>query len=489
MNLSELSAEQKYALRKFINGENLFITGPGGTGKTHLIKHLVQHANSVNKHIDVCAMTGCAAILLKCNATTLHSWSGIKLARGSTKSIISSVLKNKTVVASWKKTKILVIDEVSMLSRKLFELLEELGRVIRKSSSPFGGIQIIFTGDFFQLPPIGKEDEPETGEFCFESSVWNIVFKRENMIELKKMFRQTDPLYINILQQARIGELNDENKRILQSYVNRKYDIEKNNGCVPTKLFALRSKADYINNMMFSKINEKEYVFEVVKSYNAVTYIDSGKAIDPELYKQCCQKSEIEKEYDIDQLINNSPCSKIFRYKKGTVVMCLVNLDMDQGICNGSQGIIIDILENHNESQVSIPIVKFSNGITKMIIPYVWQSENNPTITVSQYPLCMAWAITIHKIQGATLSMAEMDIGLSIFEYGQSYVALSRIKSLDGLYLTAFQSQKIMANPKVVEFYNSFPNIDTFIENELINEPDFTNFIYKENPDIKIIKL
>jgi ATP-dependent DNA helicase PIF1 len=124
---------------------------------------------------------------------------------------------------------------------------------------------------------------------------------------------------------------------------------------------------------------------------------------------------------------------------------------MDNQICNGAQGIIIDILE---DGLFPIIVVKFSNGIVKRIIHHFWQSEEYPTIAVGQYPLILAWALTIHKIQGATMKLAEIDIGTSIFEYGQTYVALSRIQSLDGLYLSAFQPQKIRANPTVVEFYN-----------------------------------
>ena len=130
--------------------------------------------------------------------------------------------------------------------------------------------------------------------------------------------------------------------------------------------------------------------------------------------------------------------------------MCCVNLDMDNQICNGAQGIITDIVEDGLYPAV---VVKFSNGIVKRIIPHFWQSEEYPTIAVGQYPLILAWALTIHKIQGATMKLAEIDIGSSIFEYGQTYVALSRIQSLDGLYLSAFHPQKIRANPLVVEFY------------------------------------
>ena len=488
----ELSKEQRIAYAKFVKGENIFITGPGGTGKTRLIKNFIEHINSISANHAVCAMTGCAAIILNCNAKTLHSWSGIKLAKGSKSDIINMVLRNKRVVQNWKRTKGIILDEVSMLSKKIFEIIEELARIIKGSSSPFGGMQVVFTGDFFQLPPVGTDGEPDTEKFCFESPTWNMVFKPQNQIELKTIFRQNDPLYINILTQIRTGDLDNENTKILHTYVNRKYDETAHNGCVPTKLFPLRAKVDYYNSMMFSKLSETEYVFEVKKRADCLTMIDSGKAINAESLKKCARLSSQEIEYETTQLINNTSCLPILRLKKGSAVMCTVNLDMENGICNGSQGVIIDVIESNPHP---IPIVKFSNGIIKKMAIHYWQSEDYPTIAIGQFPICLAWALTIHKIQGATLEMAEMDIGQSIFEYGQTYVALSRIKSLDGLYLSEFHPYKIKANPKVKEYYNALsqhvPDTEPItessqaaVEEEYIEPP-----APPQNKNIKVVKL
>jgi ATP-dependent DNA helicase PIF1 len=451
MYTSELSLEQQIAFEKFVKGENIFVTGPGGTGKTKLVKNLVEYANSIEKPGQVCAMTGCAAVLIGCKARTIHSWSGIKLAKGPKDKIIANVMKNRNAVKEWKFAKYLILDEVSMLSQKIFEILEELSRKARKNPAVFGGLQVVFLGDFFQLPPIETENDPGSEKFCFESPIWHRVFPTENHIELTKIFRQNDPIYIDILMQIRRGYLEKDKVELLETYVNREYDPEKHNGCVPTKLFAIRSKVDLINKQMFSKIDEKEYVSEVIIKTDCTTNLDSGKALSPELLQKCNMLSVEQKDYEVENLLNNSTCSKLFRFKKGASVMCTVNLDMDNQICNGAQGIIIDILE---EGLFPIVVVKFSNGIVKRIIHHFWQSEEYPTIAVGQYPLILAWALTIHKIQGATMKLAEIDIGTSIFEYGQTYVALSRIQSLDGLYLSAFQPQKIRANPTVVEFYN-----------------------------------
>jgi len=455
-----LSEEQNIAFEKFKNGENLFITGPGGTGKTKLVKHLVDYNNFIGKKTQVCALTGCAAVLIGCNARTIHSFSGIKLCKGQREKIVASVLKNRNAVNDWRNVKCLILDEVSMLSKKVFEIIEEIARKARRNNSPFGGVQVVFLGDFFQLPPVETENEPDTAQFCFETPLWNQTFRLENHIQLTKIFRQNDPLYIEILMQIRKGELDEEKTKLLETYVKREYVPEKNNGCVPTKLFALRAKTDYVNTQMFSKIKEKEHILDAIVKTDCKIMLDStGKVIKPEILLKCNQMTQQEKEYEIENLLNTSTCLKIFRFKKGASVMCTVNLDMDNQICNGAQGIIIDILEGGEEGKYPIIMVKFSNGIVKGIGPYFWQSEEYPTIAVGNYPLMLAWALTIHKIQGATLNLAEIDIGSSIFEYGQTYVALSRIQSLEGLYLSAFQPQKIRANPVVVNFYDRIGGI------------------------------
>jgi ATP-dependent DNA helicase PIF1 len=476
----ELSPEQKYAFEKFKRNENIFITGPGGTGKTKLIKHLVADTKLSGKKLQVCALTGCAAVLLNCNARTIHSWSGIRLAKGDRNKIIESTIKNRRSVQAWKSVNTLIIDEISMMSKKIFEILDEIGKKVRRSTAPFGGIQLVFTGDFFQLPPVGTEDDKDSDAFCFESLHWRSTFKPENHIALTTIFRQKDPVFINILSQIRTGKLNKESIEILKTHVNRPYDPAKNNGLVPTKLFPIRSKVDYVNSMMFSKIDEDEYEFEHSALSNCKTHCESGKAISAEHLLKCARMTQQEKEYEIENLLNNSPCSRILRLKKGASVLCNVNIDMDNDICNGSQGVVLDIFD---KDATTIIVVKFSNGHIKNIGPHLWQSEEYPTIAVKQYPLCLAWALTIHKIQGATLSMAEVDIGDSVFEYGQTYVALSRVQTLDGLYLSAFNPDRVRANPRVIAFY------DTIKPVELTIETDFKEFELKEESDIKVVRL
>jgi ATP-dependent DNA helicase PIF1 len=455
-----LSNDQLYAFEKFKNGENLFITGPGGTGKTQLIKHLVSYMKSGGIDHQVCALTGCAAVLLKCNARTLHSWSGIKLARGPIDKIVASITYNRRVVAAWKKIKVLIIDEVSMMSLKIFDTIERVARSTRGSKTIFGGIQVVFTGDFYQLPPVGSPDEPSTSQFCFESPKWSEVFRIENHIKLVTVFRQTDPTYIRILNQIREGELNTEDRQILIDKVGIKpEDTVSGSGLgKTTKLFAIRSKTDFVNRGMFSKIEEQEYVYEEKIKTDCTTYLENGKAIDTSTITTCNKLSPNEVQYEIEQLSGNSSIQKVVRLKKNALVMLTYNIKVEDGICNGSQGIITGFTRSDigGGGGEGVPIVRFSNGIEIPIEYQYIQSDEYPSIAVGQIPLTLAWAMTIHKIQGATLDSADMDLGNSVFEYGQVYVALSRVKSLDGLYLSAFHYQKIRANPIVKQFYMTF---------------------------------
>jgi len=456
-----LSPEQQYAFSKFKKGENLFITGPGGTGKTKLIHSFYQYAQlESKKKIQICSLTGCSALLLGVHAKTIHSWSGIKIARGTKEQVIDSVLRNKRAVSNWKKTKILVIDEVSMLSQKIFEILDKIGRSVHKNPfTAFGGMQIIFTGDFFQLSPVGNMNEPETEKFCFESPLWPSVFPLQNHIQLKTIFRQNDPQFIQILSEVRYGELSKASEKRLQECVGRDMSDLNAKEIVPTKLFAIRAKSDSVNQLMFSKIEEKEYEFPLIKKNNCTNYIENGdlfigSLIPSELLVRCFQLTPAEQEYEFNQLSNTIPCSTSLSLKKGALVMCTVNIDMDKGVCNGTCGMVIDILEN---ARGTIPVIKFNNGIVRSFEPYFWQSEDIPTLAVGNIPLILAWAMTIHKSQGVSLEYAQLDLGNTIFADGQTYVGLSRVKTIEGLYLSAFNPLRIRANPLVKEFYKRIP--------------------------------
>jgi ATP-dependent DNA helicase PIF1 len=438
----ELQDEQKLIFDKYVAGDNIFITGPGGTGKTHLIKSIVAHAKENSKSYKVCALTGCAAILLMCGATTLHAFAGIGLATGSINQVVDRVISNRYKKANWQKLNILIVDEVSMLSLKLFMILDLIGRRAKKNRDvPFGGIQVIFSGDFYQLPPVGDEQEPETVQFCFETPLWNETFKLQNQIQMTTMFRQTDPKYIKILNGLRVGKITNTTISTLKGRV-KKYE----NDIRPTILLPRRYDADVINYKELVKLD-----IATEKIFTVATVPDEDLTLTKEQIVNLTLFTDKEREYEVNYLMNNILPEKEIKLRIGAIVMCIANLNMDgeTPIVNGSQGIITEFIDNY-------PKVLFDNGVSLIICPHIWNSEKLPGIAIKQLPLIYAWAITIHKSQGLSLDRASIDIGEGIFECGQTYVALSRIKSLEGLYLTSFDYSRIKVNKSVQNFYSRF---------------------------------
>jgi len=436
------SDEQVEAFKLFNQGENIFLTGPGGTGKTALIKHIFETVKNRDKKIQVCAMTGCAAVLLNCQGTkTLHSWAGVGLANGGIYEVADKVINSYHKAKIWKQTDILIVDEISMMSKKLFNLLNYIGQRIRKAPHlPFGGIQLVFSGDFYQLPPVGTQDDPDTIAFCFESADWATTFKQ--CISLKTIFRQNDKSYCKILNQIRVGKLSKSSyQRLLERILPYSTSSSDKEDIRPTILMAKRKDVEFINQRELNKLDGEIKTFILSRAEDLPV---GGSTSTTSRYSKT--QSDIEWKY----LENNIIADKSLVLKVGTQVMCVANIDMEGPfpIVNGSQGIVTSFVNN-------LPMVKFNDGQSRLIGEHTWASENFPKIGVKQIPLIHAWAITIHKAQGATLDLVELDAGNSIFECGQSYVALSRVKSLEGLFLKAFDPQKIKINRRVQQFYTS----------------------------------
>ena len=426
--------KHKEIFESYLNEKNIFITGPGGTGKTYSIKQIYEHAISNNKRICVTALTGVASVLLDCNATTIHSWSGIGISNKTETQIINKINRSKFYKHNWENTDILIIDEISMMSCKLFELLNKIGQVIRSNKKPFGGIQLIFSGDFFQLPPV-KESI-----FCFESELFNNTFHK--IINLTKVFRQSDNIYKKLLLNMRKGLITKKSIELLNSkMVDENFD--KNTTDI-TRLVPTKSKAFDINNYFINNIKDKKYIYKR-------TYKENSENLNKVQKIKLDLMSETEKESEYTYIKESTLTEENLVIKKGAFVMCIANLDLVLGIANGTTGIVVDFTPE------KLPVVQFNKH--KIVIgKKEWKSENVPGISVFQIPLILAWAITIHKAQGLTLDKAIIDIGKDLFEAGQMYVALSRIKSLEGVYLKEFYIDNLKINYKVLNYYKLLEN-------------------------------
>ncbi len=443
INLDSLSEKQKHAIDLFKLNRNIFITGPGGSGKSFLIKTMVDICKKTDKNVQVCAMTGCAALLLDCGAKTVHSWGGIGLAKEPNHVIATSIDLNGRKKKNWRRVDVLIIDEVSMMSKKIFELIDLIAKKVRKNGLPFGGIQVVFSGDFFQLPPVknNKEQDIDSSLFCFESPLWNTSFQPNCQIEFTEIFRQKDKLYAKILNQIRKGKMSSNSIRILSERVGCCPDEES--VIKPTILLPIKAMVEKINNTELEKLTG-----ETVE-YNLEICNDQEMVLSDKERQQLISTPASVLQKEKENLLKSVNCENIINFKIGCQVMCTVNLDLDSEfpICNGSLGIVTGF-------SGKLPMVKFNNGAELTIHKHIWKSDNIPGVGVRQIPLVLAWAITIHKSQGSTLDLAEIDVGNNIFEAGQTYVALSRVKELNGLFLKSFNPGKILINKKVKDFYN-----------------------------------
>lgn len=435
----QLSKEQQEAFDAIVRGESVLLTGPGGTGKSFLIGILAEKIPELTgKPVAITALTGCAALLIGHGAKTLHSWAGIGLGKGSAEYHAQNIRKMPQLAMRWRKTGVLIIDEVSMLTPELLELIDGIAKILRRNSSPMGGIQMVFVGDFYQLPPVSKDGPPK---FVFESSLWPALVKRT--IELKRIFRQADPTFHKILDEARIGDISKESLQLLKA----REDLDYSNESIkPTILFTRKVDVEVMNRTHLDELKGVAHTFV-------------AKTLPSEYPVQEITRT-------VERLDKDATYMSNLILKEGAQVMLLINLDQDKGLVNGSRGVVTGF----KDDVTRWPIVEFKNGEKLVIEPHVWESEHIPPIQRQQIPLRLAYALTIHKAQGATLDCALIDIGPSTFEYGQAYVALSRVRSLSGLYVFDVEPSAFRAHPLVKEFYkgNYKPKESQVQKNEFV---------------------
>jgi ATP-dependent DNA helicase PIF1 len=409
--------------REYIDNKiNVFITGQGGTGKTELIKSIV-----INNKIGITSMTGISAILI--GGRTLHSFLGIGLGLESAEIIYSKIKGNKFLVKKWNNLETLVVDEISMMSCELLEKLELLARLIRKNNLVFGGIHLVFSGDFCQLPSIGQNNNID---FCFNCETWSKCITKT--VYLTEIIRQKNIDFQQLLSHIRLGVLSDEDKSILLSRVGKDVSMH---GIEPTFIQGLNVDVDKINKNALKKLNlEKQ---------------KDGILLDFYEYEMSIENDYNLPDYIVLKFIKNLIVSKKSKFCIGAQVMLLTNLDMDSSLCNGSRGIIINFCDN-------IPVVKFYSGQIAQINFHTWDyTDGFHIIKATQIPLKLAYSISIHKMQGSTLDCAKINLK-NIFEYGQAYVAISRVRTLEGLSITDIDFDNIQANPIAISYYHTLLN-------------------------------
>lgn len=402
---------QEKALAVLKSGINVFLTGEPGSGKTHTVNRFKEWLENGTKSYAITASTGIAATHI--NGQTIHSWSGINIKSNLTSRQIETILSNEYVYDRLINTDVLIIDEVSMLDAQFIDDLDSLLRAARNTldNKPFGGMQMVFVGDFFQLPPVVKGRKMM---FAFESKAWNIADL--SVCYLHEQHRQNDEVFLDLLNSMRKGDVQDWHKTLLGNRDVKNFSDTE----IKTRLFTHNKDVDWLNQQELVKIEGEERIFTMMES--GVPYL-VGKLKDGCL----------------------SPEELVLRI--GAKVMFTRN-NFDDRYVNGTMGEVIRF--THTDGN---PVVRTAAGTEFVARAAQWAFEEHGVqkATITQIPLKLAWAITVHKSQGMSLDEAIINLS-ECFEYGQGYVALSRVRSLSGLILDGINDHAFKMHPVVVEY-------------------------------------
>lgn len=419
-DITKLHAGQRAVVDDIVKGVNVFATGGGGVGKSFTISvALEQLAHSKKRpHGTVCtiAPTGLAATHV--GGMTTHSFLGVGLAEGTRDNVAAEVAKNIWASKRIKKLKTLIIDEISMLDDVMFEKVDYACRLVRERPDvAFGGIQIVLCGDFFQLPPVGPRRA--TRPYCFKSPSWDALSL--HIHTLTHVFRHRDPAFASMMLRLRDGTMTEGDWSTLEGRVGAPL-LLLTEGRAPTRLFSLNGPADALNEVEIAKIGGSARIFLAKKESPS----SSSSSSVPKI-----------------------PTSDRLALKVGASVLCVANL-RDLGIVNGSRGVV-----DAFDAETGYPIVKFVGiGFPLTLTPYTWKGRKGQT-PITQIPLRLAYALTIHKAQGMTLDAVSISLK-NIFEDGQAYVALSRATDLGGItIIDQLDRSTIRPDPDVVAFYRN----------------------------------
>ncbi len=397
--------KQNTALNILKSGKNVFITGSAGTGKTYLLNLYTQYLKERRVYPTIVAPTGIAASHL--GGQTIHSFFSLGIRDSIDEGYVEFLLEKKYLKSRFSKLKLLIIDEVSMISPEIFSAMDLILRGFKGTDAPFGGVQVVISGDFFQLPPVSKA--PKEKRFAWQSTAWKAL--ELQTCYLKEKFRQDDSRLIQILDDIRSGHISTLSEELLASRHEKVLDTT-----TPTKLYTHNVDVDRINLEELAKLSgdSKHFVCETKGSEKSIEKIFKSSLV-------------------LEELV----------LKKGAVVIFIKN-NTEDGYVNGTTGTVQSFSPIDN-----MPIIITTDGRKIKLELEDWSLENDSgkvLATVSQVPLRLAWAITIHKSQGMTLDAAEIDLSKT-FETGQGYVALSRIRNIEGLRLMGLNSMALRVDP------------------------------------------
>ncbi len=405
---------QSEALDILKMGKNVFLTGAAGSGKTHVLNSYIQYLKSHAVDVAVTASTGIAATHL--GGMTIHSWSGLGIRSTLTDYDIEDLMERQYLYKRFDKTKVLIIDEVSMLHHYRLDLIEWICRQMKRNEKPFGGMQIILCGDFFQLPPVSRGDVLES-EFAYKAESW--LASKFTICYLSEQHRQKDKIYLSILNQIRENKISTKTIDLLKSRLNQ----DPVDGYEPTRLYTHNIDVDVVNKKYLDLIDAD------IREYKMASKGSNGL---------------------VDTLKKSCLSPEVLQLKKGARVMFTKN-HMEGGYVNGTLGTITDF------NTFGDPIVETYTGMRFVVSPQSWMVEEEGKIKaeISQLPLRLAWAITVHKSQGMSLDAMEVDLSKA-FVQGMGYVALSRVRSLGGMKLLGFNDMSLEVDREVLEMDKNF---------------------------------
>lgn len=401
---------QDTALQVLKTGANVFLTGEPGSGKSYTVNAYVSYLREHGIEPAITASTGIAATHI--GGQTIHSWSGIGVKSALTEYDIDRLAATEYIVKRIQKTKVLLIDEISMLSAETLNSIERVCRAVKLSDEPFGGMQIVFVGDFFQLPPVsrGRDEMP----FAFASSSWQAA--NPVVCYLREQHRQEDPVFLELLTALRRNEITEEHANLLNERIQEEGEFDSSE---ITKLFSHNEDVDRLNHAALQNVEGDMKMFKMTST--------GREALVAQLKKGCLSPEEL-------------------YLKTGAVVMFTRNAQ-NGAYVNGTLGEVVRF-----ETDTRYPVIRTRSRREIVAEPAEWIVEENgkQLASIKQIPLRLAWAMTVHKSQGMSLDAAYVDLRQA-FAHGQGYVALSRVRTLSGLYLAGYNKRALEVHPEVLE--------------------------------------